>query len=178
MPEAKPTHKITPSDLERYPVWVFDLANEGLPGRDETWMVPVENLPVSSLECCGCLANATLACGRKVIASLWNIHLESLSETQQFGRISLWLDDRWWQLSERSFISDSRTLETHLPIDLASKLGLELQAVFPISYDISEHVNGPPEITRGKITGVPLALSRDEMREILRTRRARRLGKI
>lgn len=147
----KPCDKITPEDLAKHPVWTFDLKNEALPGRDETWMVPVTKLPVSSLNNHGCLANAVLACGKKMTAMLWSIDLTSQRRTEQFIAIAFWLNDRWWHLSQRPFLSESGNLESHLPNDLASKLGLDLNEVFPIAYDISQIAIGPSEITQGKI---------------------------
>ncbi len=151
MSYAKPCDKLTPDDLKKFPVWTLDLANEGVPGRDETWMVPVRQIPVASLDGCACMANASLACGKRVVATLWGIDLKDLRRTEQFVTISLWLDGKWWALSERSFPSDSGGLESHLPSDLASKLGLDISAVFPISYDISQFASGPEVIIRGKI---------------------------
>jgi hypothetical protein len=175
MSRAKPSCELTASDWEKHPVWSFDLANETLPGRDETWMIPVRDLPVVSLDNCGCLANVTLAYGRNLMATLWSIDLRDATATKQFIQISLWLDGRWWPLSERLFPTERGTIETHLPADLASKLGLALDAVFPIAYDISEFAHGPAEIIRGTISAEPRAkLTKDQRLALLRSRAARR----
>ena len=75
MPLAKPVDKLTPKDWEKYPVWTFDLGNEGKPGRDETWMVPVKKLPATDILNGGCRAKATLACGQPVTLVMWGVDL-------------------------------------------------------------------------------------------------------
>ena len=158
---AKPCDKLTPSDLEKFPVWTFDLGNEGVSGRDETWMVPVKKLPVTTLSNCGCKANATLACGRKVDAMVWSVDLKSIRQTQQFIAISFWFKTKRWNLSryyelERPFVDEKGFRETHAPADLALKLGLEINEVFPISYDLSRYAVGIPETVRGQILVEPI----------------------
>jgi hypothetical protein len=41
------------------------------------------------------------------------------------------------------------------PTTLATFLGLPLEAVFPITYDVSSSVIGPPDVVRGVVTAEP-----------------------
>ena len=112
------------------------------------------------------------------MATLWSVDLGDAMATKQFIHISFWLDEKWWLLSERLFPTGKGTIETHLPTDLASKLGLELDAVFPIAYDISQFARGPADIIRGTISAEPRAkLTRDQRLAFCRSRRDRRLGR-
>ena len=47
--DTKPVNYLTPDDLLRFAVWECDNGGEALPGRDETWAVPVPDLHVTSL---------------------------------------------------------------------------------------------------------------------------------
>ena len=59
--KPKPVTDLTADDLARFPVWEYDIGGESLPGRDETWVVPVPDLPVSSLS--GRVAGVSLRIG-------------------------------------------------------------------------------------------------------------------
>ena len=88
-------------------------------------------------------------------AMLWSVDLTSLQRNEQFITIAFWLNGSWWHLSKRPFRAPDGSIETHLPADLATKLGLDLDDVFPIAYDISAFAYGLPEVTRGKILTEP-----------------------
>jgi len=44
----KPINELTVADLETYPIWEFADDEEGVPGRDETWVRPVATCVVPS----------------------------------------------------------------------------------------------------------------------------------
>src|ERR1700733_3698394 len=92
---AKPTNKLTPDDWEKHPIWTFDLGNEAKPGRDETWMIPIKKIPVANLRNCGCLANASLACGRAVTVVLWGVKLQVEASPKEL-QYSIWVNETWW----------------------------------------------------------------------------------
>jgi hypothetical protein len=164
---AKPADKLTQSDWKKYPIWTFDLGNEGKPGRDETWMVPVKELPVTDLGNCGCQANASLACGRLVTAVLRGISLKDDPKEgvlwENFARLrsaanrqkpakelrySIWVKENWWIWHKESFLSLG-DFKSHTPADLAKTLDLSVEEIFPITYDISVYAIGPDTITKG-----------------------------
>jgi hypothetical protein len=157
---AKPANKLTPRDWETYPVWTFDLDNEGKPGRDETWMVPVKKLPATDIRNGGCRAKATLACGKPVTIVLRGVDLnpeQSLKLIAQYRikpitkaeraerlkpkipKFRIFVKGAWWD-SQMNGLGD-----------LTKALGLTIQEIFPIDYDISAFAVGVGFAVRGKI---------------------------
>ena len=143
MPLAKPCDKLTLQDFKKHPVWEFDLDNECRPGRDETGMIPVRKLPVTDLSNRICLAKATMACGREIAAVLGNVDLPNAEETEKYILFSTWTKDKRWVLHG----SD----KPRQAAELARALGLDLEDVFPIAYDISAFATGPAKIIRSFI---------------------------
>jgi hypothetical protein len=160
MPLAKPANKLRPKDWEKFPVWTFDLGNEGKAGRDETWMVPVKKLPATDIRNGGCRAEAKLACGQPVTLVLWGVDLEpekTLSILAQYRvkpmtkaeraeylkpkapQFTIFARGEWWHS------------ELNGPSDLTDALGLSIQDIFPISYDISDFATGVDHAVKGKI---------------------------
>ncbi len=157
---AKPANKLTPKDWEKYPVWTFDSDNEGKPGRDETWMVPVKKLPATSIMNGGCRSKATLANGQHMILVLWGVDLNPLKTLKMMAEFrgvpitaeesakclkptipsyTIFVKGKWWHS------------ELNAPSDLIKALGLTIEEVFPIEYDISAFAIGVKRAVKGKI---------------------------
>jgi hypothetical protein len=131
-------------------VWEYDLGAENVPGRDETWVVPVTELPVTSLS--GRVVGVALRLGgRTEVGLLGNIDLGSPQATQEFAALSVWRDGTWFHLA-RYFDPDR---DQRGPAQLAEFLGLSIAEVFPIPYDLSEIADGHPEVVRGCIDAEP-----------------------
>jgi hypothetical protein len=160
---GKPVSDLTAEDLARCPVWEFDNDNEALPGRDETWVVPVADLPITSLA--NRVVAATLRFGdREALGLLGNIELHDVRATREFATLSVCRGGSWFQLN-RYF---DPGYERHGPEQLARFLGLPRAEVFPILYDISAVAVGHPEVVRGRITAEPEArLTDDERMELV-----------
>lgn len=161
----KPVDKLTISDLNRFPVWEFDLANEGLPGRDETWVKPVKDLPVTDLSNRVIGTLTQLASGRSVFCLFDNIELQNQQMTEQFIGLTIIKEN-----GDRFFLSryfDSN-YDTHGPDALALFLEMPVDDVFPITYDISELVIGIEKVTKGIIQKEnPEKLTDDERRALI-----------
>jgi hypothetical protein len=83
----KAADELTPSDLTTYRVWEFADDMEGeLP--DETYMRPVEELPVNSLSGRLASTHVTLANCQRLLALLGNIDLADPVWTEHFLTIS------------------------------------------------------------------------------------------
>lgn len=146
-PNNKPVDELTVGDLERFSVWEYDLANEGKPGRDETWVKPVKSIPVRDLSNRVVGTRVRLANGKDVWAILSNVCLDDPNEAQEFLGVSIERDGEWFYVA-RYFDSD---YEDRGPEQLAAFLGLPVNDVFPITYDISDLAVGDPQVVRGVV---------------------------
>jgi hypothetical protein len=164
---AKRVQDLTPEDLNMFPVWEYDLDEEASEGRDETWVRRVESYPVTDLanKVIGVLV--TLHNGTRMVACMGNVALNSEVSTGEFLTLSLWYSGEWIDLA-RYFDVD---YAERGPQALSRSLGLPVEQVFPITYNISEHAQGLDAVLRGSIGSVPEhRLSEDErMRLILDT---------
>jgi hypothetical protein len=147
----KAAHELLPSDVNGHRVWEFvDDMEAELP--DETYMRPVEELPVDSLS--GRLASAhlTLANGHRVLALLGNIDLADPVSTEHFLTISVFSPSggRFDIARYHDVDYDRRG-----PVGLAAFLGLPLEAVFPIRYDITDIALGHPDCLSRSVPAVP-----------------------
>jgi len=154
---AKPAGKLSISDFQRYPIWRYTNVDE-LSG-DETIVAPIEVAPVVNLDSCVIGVPVTLNNGRKLWAMLCNIDLENDLATRQFLQLSLSLNDRWFHVA-RYFDID---FENRSPSRLADALGLPLNQIFPIVYDLTHLVSGSSEVLHSKVLAEPdVRLSREE----------------
>lgn len=144
----------------KHPLWEFDLATEDKPGQDETWVLPVKRLPVSSLANRIVATRVRLANASWVVAMLGNISLGSARYTKQFATLSVAVGERWFHLARYFDVGYSE----RSPLVLANALGLPVEDVFPISYDLTGIAVGLPEVVRGEITAEPKErLTREEL---------------
>ena len=149
---CKPVEELTIRDLKRYPVWGFDLANEGQDGRDETWVKPVKTLPVTDLSNRIVGTYARLACGNSVYCLLGNISLNDLRLTQQFLGITVYKNNYEKFFLARYFDID---YDCSGPEALTRFLGMRIEDVFPILYDISSIAVGHDVVIKGTIPQEP-----------------------
>jgi len=159
----KPVESLTPKDLEEFPVWEYDLDNEADDGRDETWVRPVTKYPVKDLGNRIISATVTLRNGIRMLGCFSNIALGSLDSTREFLTVSLWHQGQWIDLA-RYFDAD---YERRGPQALSQQLGLTVDEVFPIFYDISEHAFGLETVLRGSIEAEPKRRLSEEERMTL-----------
>ena len=159
----KAVHELLPSDLASHRVWEFaDDVETELP--DETYMRPVEELPVDSLS--GRLASAhlTLANGHRLPALLGNIDLADPVSTEHFLTITVFHPS-----GERFVLARYHDVdyERHGPAALAAFLGLPVEAVFPIRYDVSDIALGHADCLSRIVPSVPASrFSQDALIEL------------
>ena len=148
---------LTAADFSLFPVWRFT----GSDTPDETYMTPVRRLPAHRLDGCLVAAPITLANGTVLTGVLGNLDLANPRLNQHFLTLSVFRPDgaQFYLARYHDFDVAERG-----PDVLAVFLGLPLDAVFPITYDVSSFVAGPPESLRGTITAQPRErLSRAEV---------------
>ena len=83
---------------------------------------------------------------------LGNIDLDSARSTQHFLTLSVERGRRWFHLARYHDVDRAR----EGPLALAHFLELTPAEVFPISYDVSVHVVGDVNVTRGSILAEPV----------------------
>ena len=162
----KAVHKLVPSDLASHRVWEFadDIKAELPDETDETYMRPVEELPVDSLS--GRLASVllTLANGHRLLAILGNIDLADPVSTEQFLTLTVFHPS-----GERFNLARYHDVdyERRGPVALAAFLGMPLEEVFPIGYDISDIALGHADCLSRSVPAVPPSrLSKDALIEL------------
>jgi len=96
---------------------------------------------------------------------LANVSLNNVRSTEQFLFVSVLRDDGSVFHLARYHDIDR---ESSGPSALADFLGLDVDQVFPISYDISEVAVGLPEVVRGEVPAEPREqLNDDERRKLM-----------
>lgn len=157
MSTPKPAENLSVDDLKKHPVWEWVLDTE--PERDDL-LQPVVELPVASLANRLVGTQVTLNNGTSHWAVLLNVSTASARQTRHF--MTLWLEANgdWFELA-RYFDSEYRTRG---PSQLAQFLGLGIDEVFPIFYDISRVATGHQDVLAGSIPARPeKELTEDEL---------------
>jgi len=148
MLRARPLREIGTNELLQRGVWTYDLDEERYTdGQDESWIQPEERLPVNSLTNCVVATCVTLANGTAVPAVLGNISLNDARVTSQYLCLSVERNGAWFHLA-RYFDTDWKARG---PSELAVFLGLPIDEVFPITYNISELAIGAERVLAGSI---------------------------
>jgi hypothetical protein len=151
------------ADLRSYPVWEYVGDEDEDPGIDETYVRPVQNLPVSDLDNRIIGVPVTLANGQSVWGLMSSIEVVHPRQTEQFLQLSIERGGSWFLLA-RYFEWD---VAKRGPQALAAFLALPLDAVFPISYDLRSYVIGQPPHLRGQILAEPRERLSDEERNAM-----------
>ena len=155
-----PIDKLTENDFRKWPVWEF--CNDDTP--DETAMTPVKKLPVNDLTGRVIGVEFVLKGGQKVLGLLGNINVHNLRKTEQYRTVAVIKNQKKFRLN-RYFDLDERRL--YGPEQLAAFLGLPIDKVFPMTYDLSGLLESAPEIVRGRISIEPSErLSSEERRKL------------
>ena len=145
--EVKNIESLQVYDLKTYALWKY--ANDDDVG--ETAVVPVRRIPVSKLTGKLVATEIRLANGRLVWALLGNIDAENSRLTKHFLTVSILSDGKWFTLSRYHDFDYA----THGPDALARFLRLEINQIFPISYDIAHVLKGNPNVVIGQILKQP-----------------------
>ena len=146
--KPRPVDSLTAADFSEFPVWCFT----GSDTPDETYVMPVCELPVKRLDGCVVGSQIRFADGTLWTGVLGNIDLHKPRSTEHFITLSVFRSDGTQFYLARYFDPD---FFERGPVALAAFLGLEVSAIFPITYDISSFVIGVPEVARGIINAEP-----------------------
>jgi hypothetical protein len=148
MRTLKTVEKLTPEDLRAFPVWEYTNADEEV---DETVIRPIAKTPVKTLTGRVVGSQVKLAGGALQWALLGNIDASNPTLTKHFVTLSLFHDGRWFTMARYHDLD----ADTHGPDALAAFLGLPVDSVFPIAYDISALCIGDAAALIGTIPRKP-----------------------
>ena len=163
--KSKPVDQLRPADLAKHPVWEYANDEEGVEGQDETWVRPVTQLPISDASNHVIGTTVRFAGGREVVATLGNLDAARPEKTRQFLVLGVFRAGDEPFLLARYF---DAWFDTTGPGALAKFMGLPVEEIFPIAYDVSSLVSGDPRCTRGLITLEPeVRLSGKELMKLV-----------
>ena len=147
--KSAPIDALSAAELAAFPVWEF--APESA-SHDETWVRPIADLPVKSLDGRLAVTHLNLADGTTRLGILGNVSLDDPSANEHFLTLSLFATS-----GERFHLARYHDADfaKRSPAALAKFLELPVDAVFPISYDISNIASGASACLRGQLSAVP-----------------------
>jgi hypothetical protein len=152
----KPVESLTIRDLVQHPVWRYADADD----RGESIVRPVLKYPVSSLQGKLVGVQVRLPNAARVWAIIGNVDANNARLNEHFVTISLFHTDRWLRLAR---YHDQDYADSGPPA-LAQTIGLHVDDLFPIAYDIRQYAKGDAAALAGQILKNPRErLSRAEI---------------
>ena len=143
----KTVKSLTVADLKAVPVWQY--ANHDAVG--ETVVRPVTKMPVKDLTAKLIGTRVQLANGTQVWALIGNINAPNPRFTEQFLTLSIEHAGQWFSLAR---YHDPNYTDSG-PEALSLFLGLPVDAIFPISFDVLQYAEGDPMALRRDIRKEP-----------------------
>jgi hypothetical protein len=159
----KTIEQLRPADFEQWPVWTFEGS-----GNEDILLRPVTKTPVTDLGGSIVGTFVKLANGSNVFATFGNVYPEDPRATRHLITPSFAMPNGKWFNLARYF---EPTVRLFGPKNLAEALGLTVEEVFPIEYDLRPFVVGQEEVLKGTILAEPLERLSPEERRNLRKRR-------
>jgi hypothetical protein len=144
----RPIESLRIEDLQTYAVWEFASSQEV---NDETWIRPVEKLPVKNLNGRLVATRVRLANGSSAWALIGNIDTSNPRSTEHFLTLRIACKGSWFNLA-RYF--DHDYLERG-PATLAVLLGSQVDDIFPIHFDVRHCAIGDQASLIGSVQKEP-----------------------
>jgi len=144
---VKPIESLTVADLETDPVWQY--ANRDGPG--EILVRPVQRVPVKSLAGKIVGTQIRLANGAQAWAIIGNIDAGNPRLTEHFVSVSVERDGMWFALARYH----DHDFAERGPGALARFLHLNVEDVFPFSFDVRQYAHGDPLALAGSVQKEP-----------------------
>lgn len=145
--KEKTIENLTIDDLNRHPVWEFTNDDE----KGELTLKPVKKIPVKTLDNRVVGTEVQLHNGIKVLGILGNISVESRRITQHFLTLSIVTAGKRFVMARYH----DPDWKTRGPGQLADFLGLRVEDVFPISYNLTSVAVGDQNALVGTIVAEP-----------------------
>ncbi len=138
---------IVPTDFQISPIWEYALDREV---EGESLVRPVLELPARTLDLRFVGTPVRLANDRILPAMVANVTANDPYRTRQFISLSLYKSE-WFGLARYHDVD----IDQNGPAALAEFLGLAIEDVFPVSYDLRACCIGNPDALAGKIDAEP-----------------------
>ena len=156
--------QLRPADFQDFPIWTFEGS-----GNEDVLLRPVTKWPIADLSGSVAGSEVTLANGAKAFAMFGNVFPDDARSTRHLLTLSMAMPDGKWFNLARYF---EPTVRIFGPTQLAQALGLSVDAVFPIAYDLRKLLVGEEAALHGTILAEPQErLTLDEVRNLRRRRR-------
>jgi hypothetical protein len=156
--------QLGPADFQEFPIWTFEGS-----GDEDLLLRPVTKWPVADLGGSVAGSEVTLSNGSKAFAMFSNVFPDDPRSTRHLLTLSVAMPTGKWFNLARYF---EPTVRIFGPNHLAQALGLPVEAVFPISYDLRPLIVGQEEALHGRILAEPQErLTLQEVRNLRRRRR-------
>lgn len=156
MKKTKFADSLTVQDIKLSQVWEYvgdDVIEEGV-------VQPVEQLPANHLDNKLVGLQVRLAGGENIWAIIGNVDAENSKHTEHFLNIAIERDGKWFHLARYHDVD----YKTRGPESLANFLGMKVDEVFPIVYDLRPYATGNPAALVGAVQKEPRErLSRNEI---------------
>jgi hypothetical protein len=143
----KPINHLTVSDLSVFPVWEFATDEEGIEGRDETWVRPLDTQVVPrGLYSLSVAVEFTAACGRKYDGF---VEVTTANTAWTSGPVDIYAGII---LQGSNYLPVPRQKELYFAKRkeaLLSQLGLSDSDLFPITYTLRVLIEGEQTLRSG-----------------------------
>ena len=160
----KTIEQLRPVDFQEFPIWTFEGS-----GDEDLLLRPVTKWPVADLGGSVAGSEVTLSNGSKAFAMFSNVFPDDPRSTRHLLTLSVAMPTGKWFNLARYF---EPTVRLFGPSQLAQALGLAVEDVFPISYDLQSLIVGQDEALKGKILAEPEErLPIEQIRTLRRRRR-------
>ena len=133
----KPVGRLTAKDFAAFPIWEYTIDEEGVEGRDETWVRPVATTVIPSQTYTHVAADFTAACGQAYNGYVTVSNLDGAAEVCQgvifHGGLALFVSN-----PEAFGFRQSRE-------ELLAALALAESELFPLAFRLRALVEGQTE---------------------------------
>ena len=146
---TKRVEELTVADLEAFPVWQY--TNSDKQRLSETTVGSIKQMPVKNLKGRLVGTQIRLANGSNVWALIGNVDSTNARLTQHFLTLSVFHKGKLFTMARYHDIDSNE----RGPQALAAFVGLPVEGVFPISYDISRFSLGESGALLGTIEQEP-----------------------
>jgi hypothetical protein len=149
-PTGRPLADLCSADLDACPVWQYSLRDSRDPS--DPLLVPVNRIP--SRNPLGKLFAVELALrgGQRVWGLVGGVNARDARLTQHMATLALHRNSKWFLLARYH----DPDYSTRGPAQLADFLGIPVEDVFPIAFDVAHLVEGSPEALRGTVERDPV----------------------